>query len=187
MAEDVGDQEHLDQAVADPVEIDIAGCRTERQVLSKQLPARLLADYAEAAPPDAQLTLEQAGQGEGERLGGLVGGVVVDLRRRPVEELVHRRGFAEPKLGVDRQGVQAWPDQSLEQAVGVRLEDPRKIVAGAHIKAPSVRSITAGSAARAKFDSVTPTNRMPLGGGKTERIRARLASWIWARLSNTRG
>jgi hypothetical protein len=39
MAEDVGDQEHLDQAVADPVEIDVAGRRAERQVLAKQLPA----------------------------------------------------------------------------------------------------------------------------------------------------
>ncbi len=45
----------------------------------------------------------------------------------------------------------------------------------AAIAANAQGAYRASAASDAKFDKVTPTRRTPLGGGKTERIKSRLA------------
>ncbi len=66
-------------------------------------------------------------------LGALAGGVILGLGPRPLQELLHRGGFSEAQLRVDRERVKTREDNTLKKVVDVSLENPRKIVALVHI------------------------------------------------------
>lgn len=128
MTHDIGNHEHLRQSLSKrlkhKVDTGALGTAGEQRFKAVELAHIGTPSILYRARPAAHLSLEQTGEGKDKRLRRLIGSIIVDLRRRPIEKLIKAIGLPGLKLRMGRQLVHDGQDHAIEEPPEIGLKDP---------------------------------------------------------------